>query len=771
MRGVNGRIDNADPGRDTSRPMGRLWGILVAAAVLLTAVVETRSAAQNPLPEIGLVAGEDAPALAPYVRYSRELDLPGPSGIADALTGPMNEVEGTSIHFGPGGQRTLVALKVRNVGSVSGSWILTTGRGTLSHFQLYELDRSRLSLLVDGTDGRQIRENLQTYQAFSTEVVLDPGQARTYLIDFRSDNSTYMPLRIETYGTFFADRRANIALVSGVVLGMVVLIIVNFMFLSITGLREFGWLALAQALFVLNTVHAEGYLTIFLFPTTPLLGVVMENAIKCAFAIAMVQFGRSFLQTRERFPRSDLALRGLIAAGFAVILLQSGVPLYGPGVLALLNGASWLVTVSVALFLPFIGFAAMRRLGSQLWPLFVGWASLALFIVYAAVASAGLFAWLPINWHLAGPVGLFESIMVTLALGLNLRKIQRDKQTADANYAASMAERLEMSERAARLAEEKAFALATVNSQNALLHASGHDSRQVILALNSAVDVLRRNDPEGAHRELTAMLSSSADYLGEIASTTMSGASLVGSDAGFLALSAFRGEALIEPLMMMFRAPFAERGLTLTARVDPQALVVSDRPVLMRALANLVSNSYHYTVKGGAEISLELDQGNATIRIVDTGAGIPPEVIRQLGDRTAPRLHGGGERHGTGSGFRTARRIVEALSGTLEIAASGPEGTELLITLPCAHAVTAECSVAELGALLPGWHVLDFDQRAAFTQAMEGLPNAASHTLAATYDDTTVTRGRLSETVAMMLIKPLCREMAHHPAVRVSEQV
>src|SRR5690606_31778718 len=124
----------------------------------------------------------------------------------------------------------------------------------------------------------------------------------------------------------------------------------------------------------------------------------------------------------------------------------------------------------------------------------VGWGSLALFIIYAAIASMGVFTWLPVNWHLAGPIGLFESIMVTLALGLNLKKIRAAQQEADANYARSMAERLAISERAKQLAEEKAFALATVNSQNALLHASGHDSRQVILALNSAIDVLKRSD-------------------------------------------------------------------------------------------------------------------------------------------------------------------------------------------------------------------------------------------------------------------------------------
>src|SRR3546814_5798599 len=91
-----------------------------------------------------------------------------------------------------------------------------------------------------------------------------------------------------------------------------------------------------------------------------------------------------------------------------------------------LHIGGWLIVVAIAWFLPFVGFAAMRRFGRQLWPLFVGWASLALFIVYAAIASMGLFAWLPINWHLAGPVGLFESIMVTLALGLNLKKIRAD---------------------------------------------------------------------------------------------------------------------------------------------------------------------------------------------------------------------------------------------------------------------------------------------------------------------------------------------------------
>src|SRR3546814_9880810 len=84
------------------------------------------------------------------------------------------------------------------------------------------------------------------------------------------------------------------------------------------------------------------------------------------------------------------------------MLMQPALALYPPGLRGALHIAGWLIAVATALFLPFVGFAAMRQFGRQLWPLFVGWASLALFIIYAAIASMGLFAWLPINWHLAG---------------------------------------------------------------------------------------------------------------------------------------------------------------------------------------------------------------------------------------------------------------------------------------------------------------------------------------------------------------------------------
>src|SRR3546814_3596863 len=113
------------------------------------------------------------------------------------------------------------------------------------------------------------------------------------------------------------------------------------------------------------------------------------------------------------------------------------------------------------------------------------------------------------------------------------------------------------------------------------------------------------------------MLESSAEYLNEIVSTTISGANIAASDSGFVALSSFRAEALVEPLSMMFKTPFAGKKLTLDVRVVGRVMIVSDRPLLMRALANLLSNSYKYTDSGGASITLALEDGSAVLHTRD----------------------------------------------------------------------------------------------------------------------------------------------------------
>src|SRR3546814_2768340 len=178
-----------------SMTIGR-WIILVALA--LAASTLPAHAAAPALPALLLTPGQDAAEAAPYIRYAKRPAGVGADTLDALLAGPLARITGPTIHFGPPGTRTVLFLRVRNGGSDPGSWIFTTGRGSLKYFRLYEVAGGRPMLRVDGTDGREARDNLRTYQAFRSELVLQPRAERLLLIDFLSDNSTYMPLRNET---------------------------------------------------------------------------------------------------------------------------------------------------------------------------------------------------------------------------------------------------------------------------------------------------------------------------------------------------------------------------------------------------------------------------------------------------------------------------------------------------------------------------------------------------------------------------------------------
>jgi hypothetical protein len=110
------------------------------------------------------------------------------------------------------------------------------------------------------------------------------------------------------------------------------------------------------------------------------------------------------------------------------------------------------------------------------------------------------------------------------------------------------------------------------------------------------------------------------------------------------------------------------------------------------------------------------------------------------------------------------------LRGSLEISSSTASGTEIRITLPAAFASVTPVSADDLRAALDGWTLLDFDDRASFEAGLDCDRTAKDRTIALTYDDTTVTRGRLSQIVAMVAIKPPCRELLQHPLLgRASE--
>ena len=82
----------------------------------------------------------------------------------------------------------------------------------------------------------------------------------------------------------------------------------------------------------------------------------------------------------------------------------------------------------------------------------------------------------------------------------------------------------------------------------------------------------------------------------------------------------------------------------------------------------------------------------ALIEVVDTGQGIPPDVMPRVMD---PFFTTKAEGKGTGLGLAICRRIVQEHQGTIQIDSIPGKGTTVRITLPGSNATNAEALNAE----------------------------------------------------------------------------
>jgi PAS domain S-box-containing protein len=125
---------------------------------------------------------------------------------------------------------------------------------------------------------------------------------------------------------------------------------------------------------------------------------------------------------------------------------------------------------------------------------------------------------------------------------------------------------------------------------------------------------------------------------------------------------------------------------TLVLEVSPEPTRLHADPTrLAQVIANLLNNATKYTEKGG-RITLRAGRegSEAVVRVSDTGAGIPADVLPRVFDlfaqaeRTLDRAQGG-----LGIGLTLVKSLVEQHGGRVEAFSEGPgHGSEFVVRLP-----------------------------------------------------------------------------------------
>ena len=106
-----------------------------------------------------------------------------------------------------------------------------------------------------------------------------------------------------------------------------------------------------------------------------------------------------------------------------------------------------------------------------------------------------------------------------------------------------------------------------------------------------------------------------------------------------------------------------------------------DKDKLEKIISNLLSNAFKYTPEGGTvTVIVQHDQTHFTVEIIDTGKGIEKEDLKHIFERFY-RVHGTEEK-GSGIGLALTKELADFHNGQISVTSNKGQGTSFKVRLP-----------------------------------------------------------------------------------------
>jgi len=142
--------------------------------------------------------------------------------------------------------------------------------------------------------------------------------------------------------------------------------------------------------------------------------------------------------------------------------------------------------------------------------------------------------------------------------------------------------------------------------------------------------------------------------------------------------------ALVRGTLAEYRPRLEAAGVGVDVEADGSVTARADREKMRQVLINLIDNALDALgeVAGTRRLALSVGRrnGTASIRVRDSGPGVPPETLARLFEPFFSL-----KTNGTGLGLAIVRRTIEAHGGRIEAASPAGEGLIMDVELPLAE--------------------------------------------------------------------------------------
>src|SRR5579863_6238373 len=229
--------------------------------------------------------------------------------------------------------------------------------------------------------------------------------------------------------------------------------------------------------------------------------------------------------------------------------------------------------------------------------------------------------------------------------------------------------------------------------RDALLDSLSHDLRTPLASIAGAATSLRAFGDKMSPSERLELLSSIEEETARLARFVANLLDMSRIEAGGLKVN--RDLVSIADVVQgaVERSKKAFPGQPVKVSLAPNLpFVRGDDKLLEQVLFNLLDNAHKYGGDAGATIHARQDGEEVALTVTDEGPGIKPGELERIFEKFYGGGRADGRKAGTGLGLSIARRLVEAMGGT--IVAQSPavrrRGARIVVRLPVAQATAAE---------------------------------------------------------------------------------
>jgi signal transduction histidine kinase len=143
-------------------------------------------------------------------------------------------------------------------------------------------------------------------------------------------------------------------------------------------------------------------------------------------------------------------------------------------------------------------------------------------------------------------------------------------------------------------------------------------------------------------------------------------------------------KGLVETCSQLYGQSAIAKNIDIVVNIPTDIILTIDKNTSMIFIGNLINNAIKFTPEGGL-ISINASEEEEFVRlhIVDTGVGMPPEVLTNLfkiGENTSTQ--GTNNEKGTGLGLILCKEFIEKNGGEIEVNSKIGKGSDFIISIP-----------------------------------------------------------------------------------------